>query len=103
MNDDTLRTDLKKLAVDAAVDLTTLLARNAYDVIENDDRAFDYVQERKGHSGSRPRRIDVYNMTLARDWSETDRARSLSATGRFHLESEESSQAFDPAAAPHHP
>lgn len=103
MHDDTLRTDLKKLAVDAAVDLTALLARNAYEIIETDDRAFDFVQERNGHAGARTRKIDVANMNLALDWTATQRARELSPTGRFHIESEEASQAFDPAGEPHHP
>ena len=78
-------------SVELCLDLTTILARNAYELIETSDDVFDFVTDADQHTGTRTRMIDAANERLANRWLNLDRVRR-SAPDEIFMHSEEATR-----------
>jgi hypothetical protein len=84
-------------AVDLCLDLTTILACNAYQQIENNDHAFDFVTGATQHTGARTRVIDAANEALADRWLNLERVQRSSPEG-LYMHSEEATRPWSGTA-----
>lgn len=78
-------------SADLCLDLVTILACNAYGVIENNDHAFDFVTSADHHIGTRTRFIDAANEALADKWLNLERTQRSAPEGLF-MHSEEATR-----------